>query len=156
MHDEFDARLPRLLDPGTVGGPLTDDVVAEVERALGVRLPAELLALLRHQNGGYVRSEFSACPTSRPTSWADDHIALNEIAGIGTSHVLALDQSRDLNKEWVQPPELVLLSGDGHWWIALDYRTCGPTGEPPVIFYENAAEGSPDDLPVAASFREFV
>jgi SMI1/KNR4 family protein SUKH-1 len=121
-----------------------------------VALPSDLLTLLRHQNGGYVADEFAACPTSRPTSWADDHVAVQEIAGIGGNRVLSLLDTPSLNAEWQQPPELVLLSGDGHWWIALDYRQCGPQGEPPVVFYENDSEASPDDLRLAPSFREFV
>ena len=118
-------------------------------------MPADLVALLRVQNGGYVSEEFAACPTTRPTSWADDHVAVNEIAGIGDGG-LSLLESPVLNKEWGQPQELVLLSGDGHWWVALDYRECGPAGEPPVVFYENESEGSPDDLRLADRFREFV
>ena len=33
--------------------PLTDEMVAQAEARLGVRLPPELIELLRIQNGGY-------------------------------------------------------------------------------------------------------
>ena len=131
-------------------------MIAEAERTLGVKLPADLLSLLRVRNGGYVNDDFAVCPTSRPTSWAEDHVIVTEIAGIGSSPVLSLLDSPALNTEWDQPAELVLLSGDGHWWIALDYRECRPDGEPPVVFYENGSDGAPDELLLAASFREFV
>jgi len=38
--------------------PLTDDLVSVAEKQLGVKLPAEYLALLRVQNGGYTASDF--------------------------------------------------------------------------------------------------
>jgi len=82
-------------------------------------------------------------------------VAVNEIAGIGSEGVSLLE-SFALNAEWEQPDELVLLSGDGHWWIALDYRERGREAEPPVVFYENGSDGAPDDLRLADSFREFV
>lgn len=155
MEDDFEQRIRRLLRPGGSGRRLSDELIRDAERELRVRLPAGLVSLLRVQNGGYVSDEFAACPTSRPTSWADDHVAVNEIAGIGNEG-LSLLESPAMNAEWGQPDELVLLSGDGHWWIALDYRECGPEGEPPVVFYENDSEGAPDDLRLAGSFREFV
>ena len=136
--------------------PLTDEHVEQAERLLGLRLPSDLTSLLRHQNGGYVNEDFAACPTTRPTSWADDHVAVTEIAGIGCTRVLSLLDTPYLNDEWRQPRDLVLLSGDGHWWIALDYRQEGFEGQPPVIFYENDSDGSPDQLQLASSFREFV
>jgi hypothetical protein len=156
MAVSFEERVQRLLRPGASGPPLTGEAVEEAERVLGVTLPSDLLVLLRRQNGGYVRQEFAACPTTRPTNWADDHVLVNEIAGIGSTGVLSLLDAPSLNEEWGQPPELVLLSGEGHWWIALDYRGCGPGGEPPVVLYENDSEGSPDELRLAPSFREFV
>ena len=155
MEDDFDQRIRRLLRPGGSGPPVSEESIRDAERELQVRLPADLVSLLRVQNGGYVSDEFGAYPTSRRTSWADDHVAVNEIAGIG-SDGLSLLGSPAVNTEWGQPDELVLLCGDGHWWIALDYRECGPQGEPPVVFYENDSEGAPDDLRLAGSFREFV
>jgi hypothetical protein len=154
---DFDERIRRLLIADASAMPLTDAHVEQAEQLLGVRLPPDLISLLRHQNGGYINEEFEACPTTRPTSWAADHVAVTEIAGIGGStSALSLLDTPYLNDEWGQPRDLVLLSGDGHSWIALDYRHVGIEGEPPVIFYENDSDGSPDELQLASSFREFV
>jgi hypothetical protein len=46
----------------------------------------------------------------------------------------------------------VLLCGDGHWWIALDYRNA-PGGEPSVVWYDNELR---QDLRLAPTFRVFV
>ncbi|MGW3402967.1 SMI1/KNR4 family protein, partial [Streptomyces zhihengii] len=47
--------------------PLTDAVVQDAERRLGVRLPTSLLEILRVQNGGVVADSWSAFPTDVPT-----------------------------------------------------------------------------------------
>jgi hypothetical protein len=44
----------------------------------------------------------------------------------------------------------VLLTGDGHWWIALDYRK---PGEPSVTWLDADAE---EELALAPDFRSFV
>lgn len=43
-------------------------------------------------------------------------------------------ESEYLIKEWGLPRNIVLISGDGHSWIALDYRNTKQ--EPPVIFVD--------------------
>jgi len=132
--------------------PLDDAALAAAEETLGVRLPAEYVALLRVQNGGVVADAFTAHPMTERTSWAADHVALDEMRGIGpgTQTILA---SPYLTDEWEMPAELVLLTGDGHWWIALDYRTRGRDGEPSVVWYDNELG---EDVQVAATFRAFA
>jgi len=56
--------------------PLTDEMVAVAESRLGVKLPAEYIALLRHQNGGYTQG--FAYPMRQRTTWAEDHVPLND------------------------------------------------------------------------------
>ena len=62
--------------------PLTDEMVAEAEHQLCVKLPPEYLALHRIQNGGYTLG--FGYPMSRPTIWAVDHVPLDELFGIVT------------------------------------------------------------------------
>ncbi|WP_442806115.1 SMI1/KNR4 family protein [Streptomyces sp. NBC_01257] len=116
--------------------PLTDAVIQDAECRLGVRLPASLLDILRVQNGGLVAESWNAFPTDVPTSWSEDHVPLDEIRGIGRQDGQpSLLDSDYLVEEWGLPSPLVLLSGDGHCWIALDYRTCGRLGEPSVTWF---------------------
>src|SRR5690349_15951067 len=104
--------------------PLTDEMVEVAERQLGVKLPAEYLALLRIQNGGYTQR--FGFPMRQRTAWAEDHVPLTDLAGIVTDpeHRTALNilDTPYLTQEWDLPPRQVLLSGEGHWWITLDYR----------------------------------
>ena len=103
--------------------PLTDEVVQEAQDLLGVTLPAALLDLLRIQNGGIVACGRRCFPTSAPTSWADDHVPLTDLMGIGhTPGVASLFETPDLIEEWGLPDGVVPVSGDGHYWIVLAYR----------------------------------
>jgi hypothetical protein len=55
-----------------------------------------------------------------------------------------------MTSEWDLPSDLVLLCGDGHIWIALDYR--GGTPEPQVVFLDVDSHSTP----LAATFDVFV
>ena len=134
-----------------VQAPLTDEAIVRAERLLDVRLPSTYLELLREQNGGVVAADYRRCP-SPPNSWANDHVPFRDCFGIGEGRG-SITNSPALNEEWGQPPELVLLHGDGHWWIALDYRSCGRSGEPPVVWYDNERG---EEFELARDFRSFL
>ena len=125
---------------------------ADAERAeteLGVRLPRAYLELLEVQNGGYVAREFDAFPTEAPTSWAEDHVWLRTLAGIGpVAHRPSLTAGP---AAWRIPPGTVPFSGDGHYAIVLDYRD-GRT-EPAVGWLDTEAG---QDLALAPDFLAFV
>ncbi|MFD8481433.1 SMI1/KNR4 family protein [Kitasatospora sp. NPDC059673] len=134
--------------------PLTEDAVADAQHLLGVTLPAELLALLRHRNGGGIADAFAAFPTRRPTSWSTDHVPFDHLLGIGhRPDALSLLDTPYLIDEWELPSPVVLLCGDGHYWIALDYRVCGPHGEPSVTWLD-AEDGT--ELALAPDLRTFL
>ncbi|MFD8930869.1 SMI1/KNR4 family protein [Streptomyces mirabilis] len=134
--------------------PLTDEMVREAERVLGVTLPSALLDLLRVQNGGIVAADHDAFPTSRPTSWSEDHVPFDGLMGIGRRDgTTSLLDTPYLVEEWGLPVPLVLLTGDGHCWIGLDYRTCGRDGEPSVGWFEADLHA---ELVLADGFSSFV
>ncbi|MEV0271449.1 SMI1/KNR4 family protein [Hamadaea sp. NPDC050747] len=134
--------------------PLTDEMVVDAEGILGVRLPSALLELLLVQNGGCVADAWSSFPTTQPTSWSDSHVPFDTLVGIGTAEgTLSLLDTPYLVQEWGLPSPLVLLTGDGHWWIALDYRGCGPDGEPSVTWFDTELD---QEQHLAADFRTFV
>ncbi|WP_329619081.1 SMI1/KNR4 family protein [Streptomyces sp. NBC_01255] len=137
-----------------VQAPLTDAVVQDAELRLGVRLPASLLEILRVQNGGLVADLWNAFPTAVPTSWSENHVPLDDMMGIGRhDSQLSLLDTAYLVEEWGLPSPLVLLSGDGHCWVALDYRACGERGEPSVTWFD--VDGD-TELPLATDFQTFV
>jgi len=130
---------------------LTDESICEAERLLGVTLPPSLLDLLRLQNGGVVANDWVVFPTTQAPGWSRDHVPFDVLMGIGPSNSL-LDTPY-LVEEWGLPSPLVLLAGDGHCWIGLDYRACGPHGEPSVGWFdvELGAEAV-----LASDFHSFV
>ena len=135
--------------------PLTDEMLEHAEQVLGVKLPQLLVDLLRVQNGGLTSEAFDAFPTESPTSWAADHVPFDYLMGIpgaGTPSGTLLDTPY-LLREWSISEGFVLLSGDGHYWIALDYRRCGPAGEPSVWWIDTEVDES---LELAPSFAAFV
>ena len=124
----------------------------QAEAFLGVSLPIELTELLKIQNGGYTKG--FAHPMTQRTTWADDHVPLDDLAGIviDVNHKTAqnLLHSNGMTAEWGLPPKQVLLSGDGHYWITLDYRN-GPT---PTVAWIDVECG--EDIQVATSFASFL
>ncbi|MEU5655152.1 SMI1/KNR4 family protein [Streptomyces sp. NPDC047737] len=153
---EFDEVKATFWGEGTYGvqPPLSDAAVLDAERQLGVRLPASLLEILRVRNGGPVADAWNAFPTAEPTSWSEHHVPLDGLMGIGRHEGrLSLLDSAYLVKEWGLPSPLVLLSGDGHYWIALDYRRCGAHGEPSVTWFD---ADDRTELPLATDFATFV
>jgi hypothetical protein len=141
----FEAIAPQFWDWSSEHGvlePLTDDVL----RALGVTLPEEYVALLRLRNGGSVADPFRAFELP-PGTRGDTYAELRSLNGIGPD---SASENAYLTTEWEMPAELVLLDGDGHTWIALDYRA---GGAPSVVWYDNELD---QDIQLAADFRAFV
>lgn len=132
--------------------PLTAEMLAAAEAQLGVTLPAEYVRLLRVQNGGYTRG--FAFPMPQGTSWAEDHIPLDELFGIITDPTLETSQNiletAYMTQEWGLPPRQVILAGDGHWWITLDYRD----GEVPAVAWIDVE--CDQDLQAAPTFSAFL
>jgi len=120
-----------------VSEPPTDDMIAAVEQELGYKLPKDYITLMKRHNGGV---PINTCfPTTMATSWSEDHVAITGIMGIGyeKSYSLCGDLgSRFMIEEWGYP-DIGVVFGDcpsaGHDVIMLDYRACGPEGEPAVI-----------------------
>lgn len=145
-------------DEEYVDDPLTDEKVAFVERALGYRLPAAYVELMRSQNGGTpLRTRH---PAAGPTSWSTDHIAIVGIHSIGSAKRYSLCGqlgSQFWLDEWGYPPLGVYFAdcpSAGHDMLCLDYRACGPTGEPTVVHVDQELDYK--ITLVAASFDAFI
>jgi len=132
--------------------PLTDQLLAKAEERLRVRLPAEYVELLRIQNGGPTTG--LAFPMRVRTTWADDHVPMEGLAGIASNrfenpHYNIL-QTEYITEEWGLPPKQILLTGDGHWWLTLDYRK----SDEPAVTWLDVECG--EDIVVAPTFRAFL
>lgn len=130
---------------------LKDNMVDIAEKILKVKLPTLLVTILKAQNGGYTKG--FAFPTTVKTSWADNHVPLDELFGIVTDKTFKtahnILDTQYMIEEWGLPDKLVLLTGDGHWFIVLDYRK----GDKPTITWFDTEMDQ--DIHIANSFEEF-
>lgn len=136
----------------------SNDVIASVEAELGFRLPHSYIDLARSHNGGELR--LTAHPSPTRTTWADDHVAVTGLFAIGWNAPYSLcgryGQSLWLD-EWGYPPIGVYFADTpsaGHDMIALDYRTCGPDGEPTVVHVDQEVGYTVTTL--ADTFGQFI
>lgn len=120
-----------------ISAPFTPELLASIEAELGYRLPVSFVTLMRSQNGGIPMR--TAHPAAQPTSWAEDHIAISGLLGIGREKNYSLCGPLGgpfMMEEWGYPPIGVYFAdcpSAGHDMVALDYRACGPEGEPSVV-----------------------
>ena len=141
-----------------VSEPPSDELIASVEEELGYKLPASYICLMKQHNGGIPAN--TCYPSDEPTSWADDHIAITGIFGIGREKDYSLCGklgSRFMIDEWEYPAIGIAICdcpSAGHDMIFLDYRDCGPQGEPAVVHVDQ--ENDYKITRLADSFEEFI
>jgi hypothetical protein len=141
-----------------VGAPLTDQAVLRVERALGYKLSRSYIEFMKYQNGGIpLRTSHR---TKERTSWSHDHIAITGMYSIGSEKRCSVSGefgSQFWIEEWGYP-EIGVYFADcpsaGHDMLCLDYRACGPSGEPQVVHIDQ--EFDYRIVFVANSFETFV
>jgi hypothetical protein len=141
-----------------VGAPLTDEMIQSVQAELGYKIPKAYLELLRSQNGGIPAK--TCHRTSQPTSWAKDHVAIEGIYGLDRSRPSSLC-GKYSSKFWMEEwgyPRIGIYFADcpsaGHDMLCLDYRKCGPDGEPAVVHVDQ--ESDYEITLVADNFESFI
>lgn len=144
-----------------IGDPPSDELIADIERELGYKLPGSYIWLMKQHNGGIPFN--TAFPCGEPTSWADDHVAITGIFGIGREKIYSLCGSlgsQFMIDEWEYPPIGVAICdcpSAGHDMIFLDYRECGANcenGEPKVVHVDQENDYAITFL--ADNFEQFI
>lgn len=142
-----------------VEAPPTDELIKEIEEELGYKLPDSYIWLMKQHNGGIPKN--TDFPTKTRTSWAEDHIAISGIMGIGRNKPYSLCNktggSQYMIDEWEYPPIGVAICNcpsAGHDMVFLDYSECGNDGEPKVVHI--AAEYGYKITPLADNFEMFI
>ncbi|QNK55067.1 SMI1/KNR4 family protein [Paenibacillus sp. PAMC21692] len=122
----------------------SEELINSIEEELGYKLPTAFIALMKQQNGGI--PQYTCFPTNSPTSWAEDHIQITGIMGIGRNRTCSLCGelgSQFMIDEWEYPQIGVVICNcpsAGHDLIMLDYRKCGNDGEPEVVHVDLEAD----------------
>jgi SMI1-KNR4 cell-wall len=138
--------------------PLMPEKVSLVEAALGYKLPASYIELMRHRNGG---APVKNCHrSSGETSWAPDHVAMTGFLSIGSTKTYSLCGglgSQFMVDEWGYPRIGIYFAdcpSAGHDMLCLDYRSCGRNGEPRVVHVDQDRNYAVTHI--ADSFQAFV
>ncbi|WLV23751.1 SMI1/KNR4 family protein [Aciduricibacillus chroicocephali] len=143
MHDYiFDTDMD--IDHETLE-ELTDDTLIQVEKKLRVKLPESYVSLMRVKNGGTL-----AYRVLHSEKLPDDEMLVESIMGIDLED--GIGKSPYLTEEWEIDKDFVLFAGDGHEWLAFDYRNYD--GDNPAIFYISDNSGKPKKM--ADNFQKFL
>lgn len=141
-----------------VSEDVTDEMIESIEKELGYKLPESYIYLMKKHNGGVPKRY--CCPCETPTTWADDHIAIEGIYGIGREKANSLCGefgSEFWIEEWEYPNIGVAICdcpSAGHDMIFLDYTECGKNGEPKVVHVDQEWDYAITVL--ADNFEEFI
>lgn len=111
-----------------IGESPSDELIAEIEKELGYKLPASYIWLMKQHNGGLVKKTDFLVTVSN--SWKligiTSFIKINSIC----------DENQFMKDDWGYPDIGVAICDTpsaGHEMIFLDYRECGRQGEPKVV-----------------------
>ncbi|WP_409290593.1 SMI1/KNR4 family protein [Peribacillus sp. SCS-37] len=132
---------------------ITDSELEKAEKKFGIKLPQEYKDLLKIQNGGTLK--YTAIPTSFTTLHSEENMVIIEFL-YGLHEDEGIYDSAYLLEEWgitdwcTETDKLFMISGDGHWWLVLDYRE---SEEPKIAFIDVDDERIER---VAGSFKELV
>jgi hypothetical protein len=153
---------PPLAEQKGILRDLTRETVARAEAYLGIVLPNSYIELLKIKNGGDTKG--FVIPVEYKHKWVGDHLDVDHLNGIGLIQPQPPDfygwegsnniyMSPYMIREWGLPERQIMLCGDGHTWITLDYRR-GP--EPVVTWLDNDAGPEFEDSVIADSFDDFL
>lgn len=145
-------------DQEYVDESVSEQLITKVETALGYKLPQAYIDLMKSQNGGI---PVNTCfPTNEGTSWAEDHVAISGIMGIGFEKTYSICGglgSQFMIDEWEYPNDGIYICtcpSAGHDMILLDYSKCGTEGEPEVVHVDQEYDYKKTFL--ANNFNEFI
>ncbi|MGL4637136.1 MAG: SMI1/KNR4 family protein [Beijerinckiaceae bacterium] len=138
--------------------PLKPGVVETAEAYFGIKLPIAYTDLLRRRNGGY--TEGFVIPIKHDLEWYGGCLDVDHLNGVGAAppqrptlsdyEGLDIYMTPYMIGEWELPERQILLCGDGHTWISLDFRH----GDAPVVTWLDTDPYN--DQVIAASFDQFL
>lgn len=135
-----------------------DTLIASIETELGYKLPASYIALMKLHNGGVPYATCFPLPADDNTE-EQDYIEITGFLSIGRKKMNSLcgAAGNKLFKDaWHYPDYGVYICdcpSAGFDLILLDYRNCGPEGEPSVA-YVNIEDD--EIITLASDFAAFV
>lgn len=132
-----------------IGEPPSDELIAEIEKELGYKLPASYIWLMKQHNGGLIKKTdfLVTISNSWKIVWVTKFIKINSIC----------DENQFMKNDWGYPDIGVAICDTpsaGHEMIFLDYRECGRQGEPKVVHIDQELDYEITLL--ADNFEDFI
>ena len=124
---------------------ITEEQIEEIEKLLKKKIPKAYKKIILEQNGGYL--EYSSVIAELNEN-EKKILPIDHIYGLGKEGVLS---SNYLIDEWGLPSGILIFSGDGNSFYALDYRK--NFDFPTVIYLEPDTES---EILVANTFDDFL
>ncbi len=140
------------------GAPSTDEMFAKAEQALGYKLPESYKWLMKQHNGGMVKRVLFRLPFPVPDQ--SDEIGITGIYGVDPAKEYSITGSNGnqfIIDEWEYPKIGIAFCDTSSCWndmIFLDYRKCGPEGEPEVVRIDQ--EDNDAITYLAGDFESFI
>ncbi|ROR98006.1 SUKH superfamily protein [Sinobacterium caligoides] len=120
------------------------------EKKFALKIPAQYLNYAgTHSN--HVFKLPKTAPGDSKNYFGDGFYEIGSFHGLDPNEGQSIFDSEWLSQEWELPEKLVLIEGDGHEWLALDYRRSSE--EPKVIIIES--EGCTYKV-LASNFNAFI
>lgn len=135
-----------------------DDLILSIENELGYKLPASYIALMKQHNGGVPYATCYPLPMEDEDEEAD-YVEITGFLSIGRSKMNSLcgiAGNKLFKDNWHYPDYGVYICdcpSAGFDLILLDYRQCGPDGEPSVAYVDMEQE---QIITLAPDFATFV
>ena len=121
---------------------LEHDEIFKVESILGFKLPKSYIDLMFKWNGGYLDVEYvSILPKKIPNDLkyylSDGVCTVSAISGLSSdiNNENGIIYTAQTAHEWGVNENIIAFSGDGHTWLAFDYRN-KQLAEPTIIYIE--------------------
>lgn len=140
------------------GAPLIAPMVRAVEQKLGYTLSPSYVKFMGVQNGGMPNRLFHSA--AKPTTWADDHIAIAGLYSVGSTSECSLCGpfgSEFWVREWGYPAIGIYFAdcpSAGHDMLCFDYRGVAAGGEPSIVHVDQEVDYQITH--VAPNFESFV
>jgi hypothetical protein len=126
------------------------DRIDQFEKEYGVKLPSEYVNFANKKDSWVVKLP-AANTESTKYYFGEGYYQITRFYSLDPNEAGSVFDSAYLIETWDLPKELVLIDGDGHTWLALDYRDLKKI--PRVIVIESDEGNS---LVVADNFKEFI
>ena len=144
---------------GGQGPVLTDEMVLEAEKELGYKLPDSYIWLLKQRNGGFLKRTDFLLGYELPI--VGDRTMMRQLYSIrmdnSFSSIIGAYGTKFLVEDWGYP-DIGVAIGVGifgeHEVFFLDYRECGPQGEPKVSHVDQECDYRITVL--AENFEEYI